>query len=179
MRPPKSLPVCLATLATLLPASALAASTPSPAGSGRTSRHALLSSHELWATIDVCSAVDQPDTVGIRGSMPGDGQAQDTMFMSFRLQYMDVADKLWVNLAGASSKFIAVGTGSAARQGGWSFQLVPVPGKPAFTLRGVVSFRWRKAAIVVDSVTRPTSAGRHSLAGADPAGFSATTCLVG
>jgi hypothetical protein len=175
---PRSLLVYVVTLATLLPAQALAASTPSPEG-GRASRHALLSSHELWATIDVCSAADQPDTVGIRGSMPGDGQARDKMYMSFRLQYMDVAGKRWVNLAGASSKFIAVGAGSAARQGGWSFQLVPVQGKPAFTLRGVVSFRWRKGASVLDSVTRPTTAGRHSLAGADPAGFSAATCLVG
>jgi hypothetical protein len=174
----KSVLVSLATLA-MLPAQALAASTSPRSASTRASKHALLSSHELWATIDVCSAADQPDTVGIRGSMPGDGQTRDRMYMSFRLQYMDVAGKRWVNLAGASSKFVAVGAGSAARQGGWSFQLVPVPGKPAFALRGVVSFQWRVGAGVIASVSRPTTAGRHSLAGADPAGFSAATCLVG
>jgi hypothetical protein len=27
--------------------------------------------------------------------------------------------------------------------------------------------------------SRPTSAGRESLAGADPAGFSTATCLIG
>ena len=28
---------------------------------------------ELWATVDVCNAPRHPDTIGIRGSMPGDG----------------------------------------------------------------------------------------------------------
>jgi hypothetical protein len=139
----------------------------------------LLGSHELWATIDVCSPADQPDTVGIRGSMPADGVAHDRMYMSFRLQYMAPNAKQWINLAGASSKFIPVGSASAARQGGWSFQLVPVPGNPAFTLRGVVSFQWRKGGSVLETISRPSSAGRHSLAGADPVGFSAASCLVG
>ncbi len=37
------------------------------------SQHSLLHSRELWATVDVCNPKDQPNTVGIRGSMPGDG----------------------------------------------------------------------------------------------------------
>jgi hypothetical protein len=179
MRTSKRLLLSLAALVALLPVQALASSPAAAAGARRTSKQALSSSHELWATINVCSAADQPDTVGIRGSMPGDGQTHDRMFMSFRLQYMDPAGKRWVNLTGASSQFIPVGTASAARQGGWSFQLIPVPGKAAFTLRGIVSFQWRNGASVLDSFTRPTSGGRHSLAGADPSGFSTASCLVG
>jgi hypothetical protein len=143
------------------------------------SKHSLLASTQLWATIDVCNPPDQPDTVGIRGSMPGDGQAGQIMFMRFRLQYM-ASSKHWVDLTTeAGSGWVAVGHAKATRQAGRSFQLVPVPGKPAFMLRGVVSFQWRRGATVVSSVSRPTSGGRQSLAGADPAGFSSATCSIG
>jgi hypothetical protein len=158
----------LAGLASVSPASALAVT-----------RHSLLHSRELWATIDVCSPSDQPNTVGIRGSMPGDGVAHDKLYMRFRLQY-EAATKHWVDLArGADSGFVFVGPASSARQAGRSFQLVPVAGKPAFMLRGVVSFQWRRGEHVVHAVSRPTSADHQSLAGADPAGFSAATCVTG
>lgn len=168
---------------TLLALLALAAvpATPALAASRRPARsalaRALLRSPELWATIDVCNPTDQPYTVGIRGSMPGDGQARERMYMSFRLQYLNTATNRWVDLSSAASSFVAVGSGASARQGGRSFQLVP--GKAAFTLRGVVGFQWRRGATVLLSTSRPTSAGRKSLAGADPAGFSAATCPIG
>jgi hypothetical protein len=166
--------LCVATTATTLAASASA-----KAGKPSTLERALLHSHELWATIDVCNPADQPDTVGIRGSMPGDKRAGDKMYMSFRLQYMS-ASKQWVNLASsASSGFVAVGTGASSRQGGTSFELKPVAGKPAATLRGVVDFEWRHGKTIVVSATEPTAAGHKSLAGADPADFSAATCMIG
>ncbi len=140
---------------------------------------ALLHSHELWATIDVCSPPDQLNTIGVRGSMPGDKRAADRMYMSFRLQYMS-ASRQWVNLgSSASSGFVAVGSGASARQGGTSFALKLVSGRPAVTLRGVVDFEWRRGRTVLVSGTEPTSAGRMSLAGADPAGYSAATCVIG
>jgi hypothetical protein len=173
--PRRRLLAALAASGLLLPAQALASSTPKHAGRSALA-HALLTSRELWATIDVCSPTDQPYYVGIRGSMPGDGQSRDRMYMSFRLQYLDSATGHWVNLAGANSSFVAVGAARAARQGGRSFQLVP--GKAAFTLRGVVDFQWRRGSTVLQSTARPTTAGHHSLAGADPAGFSAATCPI-
>jgi hypothetical protein len=143
-------------------------------------KHSLLQSTQLWATIDVCNPADQPDTVGVRGSMPGDGQNGQVMYMRFRLQYMNTSTKHWVDLTTeAGSGFVAVGRAKATRQAGRSFQLVPVPGKPAFMLRGVVSFQWRRGSTVVTSTSRSTTAGRKSLAGADPAGFSAATCSIG
>jgi hypothetical protein len=185
MVPSKSLLAFLAATATLAPASAPAASSalsvsgPAKAGRPSTSERALLHSHELWATIDVCNPADEPDTVGIRGSMPGDKHAGDKMYMSFRLQYLS-ASKQWVDLSsGASSGFVAVGSGASARQGGTSFELKPVPGKPAVTLRGVVDFEWRHGKTIVTSGAEPTSAGHKSLAGADPADFSAATCVLG
>lgn len=140
----------------------------------------LLRSRLLWATIDVCNATDQPDTIGIRGSMPGDHAAHDTMFMRFRLQYMNTTTKAWVDLTkGAAEAYTNVGTGASARQAGRSFQLNPVAGQPAFTLRGVVNFEWRRHGTILAQASRATSAGRVSLAGSDPEGFSAATCLIG
>jgi hypothetical protein len=144
------------------------------------SKHALLASRQLWATIDVCNPSDAPDTVGIRGSMPGDGKSNEVMYMRFRLQYLDASTKRWLDLTTeAASGFVAVGRAKSTRQAGRSFQLIPVPGKPAFALRGVVSFQWRRGATVVLSASKPTTAGRQSLAGADPPGYSAATCSIG
>jgi hypothetical protein len=180
---PKSLSALLVALATLLPTGASALGASASAAAENTvvsSKHSLETSRQLWATIDVCNAKDQPDTVGIRGSMPGDGQPHETMYMSFRLQYLDNATKAWVDLAnGAAPTFVAVGPAKAARQAGRSFQLVPVAGKPAVELRGVVDFQWRRGSTVVHAISRPSTAGHESLAGADPAGFSAATCPIG
>jgi hypothetical protein len=170
-------PLSLAALAVVLPTPAFGASA-SHAKTVRSKRS--LVQAQLWATIDVCNPYDQPDTVGIRGSMPGNGQSGVSMYMRFRLQYQDSATKRWVDLSnGATPSFVSAGGGKSARQAGRSFQLVPVPGKPAFVLRGVVSFQWRRGTTVVESLSRSTTAGHQSLAGADPAGFTAATCSIG
>lgn len=149
------------------------------AGRRRASERALLRSHALWATIDVCGPADQPDTVGVRGSMPGDGHRHDRMYMSFRLQYRDASGH-WLDVSsGASSSWVAVGAGGSPRQGGTSFELKPATGRPAVTLRGVVDFQWRRGKRVLASAARSTSASHRSLAGADPKGFSAATCVIG
>jgi hypothetical protein len=168
-------------LTVLVMSAAASASTPGSAKTPKPTQRerALLSSHELWATFDVCDPPNEPNTVGIRGSMPGDGQSNQKMFMSFRLQYMN-AHKLWVDVAGtASPSFVAVGSAAAARQGGATFDLKPVNGQPPVTLRGVVDFEWRHGKAVVLSATRTSTTGHKSLAGADPANFSAETCVIG
>lgn len=170
----------LATIAAAFAAPASASTPPSAKTSKPTAmERKLLSSRELWATIDVCDPADEPNTVGIRGSMPGDGHAGEKMYMSFRLQYMNAREQ-WVDVAsGASSSFVAVGSGAAARQGGATFDLKPVNGQPPVTLRGVVDFQWRHGKTVKLSATRTSSVGHKSLAGADPANFSAATCVIG
>jgi hypothetical protein len=177
-----ALTLCCALTLTLI--SAMLASSAEAVNTGKratraVNTNALLRSRLLWSTIDVCNAPDQPNTVGIRGSMPGDHQAHDKMYMRFRLQYVDAATKTWADLSKASAGYAAVGSGATARQAGRSFQLNPVAGQPAFTLRGVVNFQWRHGATVLAEASRATSAGRDSLAGSDPAGFSAASCLIG
>ncbi len=176
MLPSKRLLIGAVIAAALAPTPALATGTRKT----NTLERELLHSHELWATIDVCDPAKKPNTVGIRGSMPGDGHARDGMYMSFRLQYLDSATKSWVNLAsGASSGFVPVGSGASARQGGTSFVLKAVAGKPAVTLRGVVDFQWRRGKTILVSGAEATLAGHLSLAGADPANYSAATCVIG
>jgi hypothetical protein len=173
---PTTATLLILALALLVPALSASAKPPSTRRSG-VNGPALRRSEQLWATIDVCNPGDQPDTVGIRGSMPGDGQPHDTMYMHFRLQYMSTRDKRWVDLSnGAQNGFVALGSAKAARQTGWSFRLAS--GQPMFQLRGVVTFQWRHGATVVYSLSRPTTAGHHSLAGADPRSFSAAVCTL-
>jgi hypothetical protein len=173
----------LMALYTVMAAPALARASRAPvsrarAGTAVASAHSLLTSRELWSTIDVCNTPDQPDYIGIRGSMPGDGRSRDRMYMRFGLQYMNTATKHWVDVKNPTASFIDVGSGKSARQGGVSLLVPPVAGKPAFTLRGVVSFQWRRGPTVVATASRATTAGRQSKSGADPAGFSAAVCQI-
>jgi hypothetical protein len=177
MRPVREIPATLAAVSVLVLAPAIAASAAKPQPKQAVSSHALRTSEELWATIDVCDPPDQADTVGVRGSMPGDGQPHDTMYMHFRLQYMNTTTKHWVDLAnGAEAGYITAGSAKTARQTGWSFKLAG--SQPTFELRGVVTFQWRRGTAVVESFSRPTTAGHRSLAGADPPSYSAATCSV-
>ena len=171
--------------AALLPAIALTALAAPPATAAATlgSRvrgHSLLSSRELWATVDVCNPAQEPDTVGIRGSMPSDGHEKDVMYMRFQLEYLDTKSDVWsVPAQGADSGYILVGVAKSGRQGGSSLQLSPPQkGQPGYTMRGLVTFQWRRAGRVVHEATRTTSAGHTNVARADPAGYSAAACTI-
>ncbi len=135
-------------------------------------------SRELWATIDVCNSPKQPNTVGIRGSMPGDGKPTDKLYMSFGLEYLDAVNQ-WAALPSSSSGWVLVGAGSSsARQSGWSFTLKPPQGRGKFVLRGMVGFRWMRSGHQFAHATLPTTAGRKALVGAEPEGFSAAKCSL-
>lgn len=131
----------------------------------------------LWATVDVCNPPDQRYTVGIRGSMPSDGQAHDKMYMRFRLQRLDPTGQRWVDVPGAASAYLAMGSAKGGAEAGQSFTLVR-PAGAAFILRGVVGFQWRHGSKVLDTVSRPTKSGHVSQTGADPPKFSAATCRI-
>jgi hypothetical protein len=166
----------------LIPAGVLATSGPpsgTPAGPATPLTPA--QRHELWATVDVCNAADDPPhTIGIRASAPGvDGDAHEEMYIRFRLQHLEAAEDRWVNLSdGADSGFVLVGPAKTARQYGWLFVLKPAAGAHPLTLRGVVTFQWRSGTTISQTLSRPTTAGHRSLAGADPPGFSEATCLL-
>jgi hypothetical protein len=155
----------------------VAALAPSASARASTVPAALRHSRNLWATIDVCNPADQHDAVGIRGSMPGDGNRDDRLYMRFRLQRLDSSSHQWIDISGASSPYVYAGSAKSARQAGRSFVLVP-PDHEAFVLRGVVSYQWRHGGAVTAALSRATSAGHESLAGADPPGYSAAECRI-
>jgi hypothetical protein len=141
------------------------------------SMHALERSRALWGTVDVCNPKDQPNTIGIRGSMPGDRHSKDTVYMRFRVQYQDPSSHRWIDVArGADSGLVKVGSAAVTRQDGQSFRFAAA-GQP-FTLRGYVTFQWRRGSSVLGTISKPTDAGHHSLAGADPKNYSAATCRI-
>jgi hypothetical protein len=140
-----------------------------------------LDSARLWATVNVCDSVGHPDSIGIRGSMPGLGNRAVGLFMRFRVQYLAQGTSEWRNLVpGGDSGFVAVGTGRArARQFGQTFTITPPrAGQGPYVLRGLVSFEWRKGDVVLRRARRRTTAGHPNTAGADPPGFSAATCEI-
>jgi len=132
----------------------------------------------LWATIDICNTAAHPDTIGIRASMPGTGDKQETMYMSFIVEYHSTTGDWHRFASGGQAGYTAIGDASAGtRQAGQDFEL-----KPAFSstqmLRGVVLYEWRLNGKVVSSTVRATSPGHDPAAGADPPGFSAAYCTI-
>jgi hypothetical protein len=150
-----------------------------PAGAHRLSADAAQARHakssELWATVNLCNTASHPDTIGIRGSMPGDGHRHDTMYMRFVVQNYDTSAHKWQNIGtSADSGFVLVGSAGPTRQAGHSFGFKPTT--TPYTLRGLVEFQWHRASHTLRTVTVPTTGGHTSLAGAEPKGFSAATC---
>lgn len=144
--------------------------------SARGHAHTVLKSRLLWATVNACSPPGHHNTVGVRGSMPGDGQASEQMYMRFRVQYRRYGR--WINVPRSISKWVGVGGAHVlTRQSGRSFQLTPTMGS-SFLLRGNVEFQWRRGARVVRHAVVRTTAGHRSTAGADPPGYSAATCQI-
>jgi hypothetical protein len=131
----------------------------------------------LWATVNVCDTESQPDTIGIRGSMPGTGRQADRMYMRFTVQFQ-ASDGTWRPLSsGGMSRWQFVGRGTwEVRQSGYSFQVDPPEG--SVRLRGVVRFEWRRGSRVVRREVRATEAGHRSTAGADPRDWSRAVCVV-
>jgi hypothetical protein len=137
-----------------------------------------------WATVNVCDTASNPDTIGVRGSMPGligSHPPATEMFMRFQVQY-ERDDGSWRLLSsGGDSGFIDAGRARTrgSRQAGHSFRLSPPRAGNVYTLRGLVTFEWRaKDGTVVRRARRRTTAGHRSTAGADPTGFSAAECTI-
>jgi hypothetical protein len=166
----------LSILALLGCGSAAAAGT-APRGRASTGSTGLLGSPLLWATVDVCKSSGGGGTVGLRGSMPGTGNANEQMYMFFSLQYRK-RNGDWTYLSGAHSGLLDVGSSEfRSRQAGIDFQISPST-RSKTVLRGTVRFDWRLGGSVLHTTTVTTSDGHHAQAGASPAGFSAAHCTI-
>lgn len=136
------------------------------------------SKDRLWATVNVCDTEKNPDTIGLRASMPGTGDRKVRMFLRFRVEYFVARDEEWKSVRrGGDSGWISVGSARfVARQSGRSFEFSPTAGN--ILLRGRVSYEWRRGKKVIKRAVRRTQAGHTSSAGSDPTGFSAAECLI-
>jgi hypothetical protein len=161
-----------AALFVALPAASVAAPPPDAVDAARDA--------QPWATVNVCDTVGHPDGIGIRGSMPGTGDRRDELFMRIQVQFRR-GDGRWARVGrAADSGFLDLGHGDArVRQAGRTFTIMPPDaGQPAFALRGLVTFEWRRDDTVVRRVRRLTGAGHPDTPGADPTDFSAATCSI-
>lgn len=141
-------------------------------------RRAVERSKDLWATVNICDTDRHPDRIGIRGSMPGIGR-RAKLFMRFRVQYIDRRDGKWHNISeNADTGWVKVGrTRRKVLEAGHTFKFLPPSDGGAHTLRGAVTFRWRKRGRTVEKVREITEGGHRSTT-ADPPGFSAAICRI-
>jgi hypothetical protein len=146
-----------------------------PAGAGAAKAR---SKPKLWATVNVCDTAKHPDTIGVRGSMPGIGR-RVRMFMRFQVEFFRESDGGWHALTTSGDlHFQFVGRGLARREGGRNVTVKTPPAGSSYRLRGRVTFEWRRGQEIVRRAVRYTQAGHPGTTGADPSRFSAAECRV-
>ncbi len=159
---------------------ALAPGTVTTTAAKKPKRTNLKTSPDLWATINVCDTAKHPNTVGVRGSMPGLGNRRSHLALRITVQYKSKTDGKWHNGgAGADSGWKPIG--STLRQvieSGQDFTFKPPTDGGSHLLRGSVRFRWSRSGKVITMRRRVTEAGHKTTAGADPKGYSATQCEI-
>ena len=132
----------------------------------------------LWATVNVCDTERNPDTIGIRARMPGDGTRR-RMYMRFRTQFYSQDDFSWkyVREGGASPWVLAGSARFAFKETGYELQFYAPAAWQSYMLRGVVEFQWRRGSRVINRKRKFTEDG-HRTRGADPKGFSDARCRI-
>jgi hypothetical protein len=150
---------------------------------------------ELWATVNICDTANNPDSMGIRASMPGNGTDQ-RMWMRFTAEYWSRARQAWTAVSGTGvSPWVYAGSAQyGRRQAGWTFAFSEPPEGVTFTMRAQVEFEWRAREVpaskrlklgrrstarrLIRSEIRPTETGVRGVHGGDPAGTSKAMCLI-
>ena len=134
---------------------------------------------DLWATINVCDTPAQDNIMGVRASMPGDGE-HTRMYMRFVAQYYDRAHQLWNDVTGSGvSKWRLVGSGIyARRQSGYTFAFDPMTPGQTYVLRGAVDFKWTKGRRIVRTAHVLTKGGHPNTTGAEPTTYSSALCEI-
>ena len=142
-------------------------------------------SPDLWATVNICDTAMNPNTIGIRASIPGNGK-NHRMYMRFEAQFFDRTKNRFVP-SGSSSKWTYVGSARfRSVQFGFSFAFGQPPAGEQFVFRGKVDFRWRKwtrrrgarRLVTVMRRSRITRAGFSGVEGGDPPGRSEALCVI-
>jgi hypothetical protein len=129
----------------------------------------------LWATVNICDTHKHPNTIGVRGRMPGNGDSSQNMFLKAVLQQRKSGK--WVYLKNGSSPWLKAGNAKFSwGENGWNFVFKLTKGQ-SLKLRGQVKYQWRKNGKVVRSGARFTTSG-HPSSHSDPEGYSAADCTL-
>lgn len=145
----------------------------------------------LWATVNICDTVKHPNQMGVRGSMPGTGNA-GKMFIRFTAEYFDAGHNKWTTVKGTGvSPWVLAGSSKLKhRQAGYTFNFdAPDPPGSTFILRSTADFKWTERrrvskhskkfhTVVVKRRRAITSSGHPETLGADPADFSSGVCQI-
>lgn len=133
----------------------------------------------LWATVNVCDTELRPNMMGVRASMPGDGQ-RTRMYMRFSAQYFNRPRQAWMDVRGSAvSRWILVGSGIyERREKGYTFGFKAPANGRSYVMRGVVEMEWRKSGRAVRTARVTTRGGRGDTPGADPEGYSKSLCEI-
>jgi hypothetical protein len=132
-----------------------------------------------WATVNACDSAGQPNVMGVRASLPGDGSNAE-MFVRFTAQWHDNAQKAWLPVRGAAtSPWLPAGSARyLARQAGWNFAFDPPASGGVFLLRAVAELQWRLGGTVVRSASLVTASSMAAVMEGDPAGTSLASCTI-
>lgn len=135
---------------------------------------------DLWATVNICDTANNPNVLGIRASMPGNGTAQ-TMWMRFRASYYDRGTQTWRAVGGnAVSPWINLGSAKPrSRQSGVKFRITPPSPSTTHVVRGLVQFQWRRKNGSVARRAKEKTLSRHPTGRhGDPPGYSQGLCEI-
>jgi hypothetical protein len=131
----------------------------------------------LWATVNVCDTAKQPNKMGVRARMPGNGR-RGKMYMRFTAQFRDEDGWKRVEGKGRSPWLFAGRSIYRYRESGFTFSFgAPAAGR-TYLMRGVVDFQWRNRDDEIVTRARRVTEGGHPTRGADPKRFSAARCRV-
>ena len=152
-------------------AAGLAAATAAPA--------ATTTPKGLWATINICDTETSPNDMGVRASIPGDGD-HTRMYIRITPQYYDRPNQTWSGVKGyPSSGWIYAGSGLYKRaERGFTFEFDAPQNGATLLLRGAVDFKWVKKHHTVRTFHLVTKGGHPGTVGADPKDYSAPVCNI-
>jgi hypothetical protein len=182
------------------PAGGLAIAT---ARSGRRTAEVDSEDRPFWATVNVCDTENQPNALGVRASVPGNG-TDERIYARYTAQWWSAAAQEWKTVGGSGmTDWIFLGTADmTSRQAGWTFRFVQPPQGTTYVMRGVVELQWRdlvqaarksrrarksrghrrarraQRVAVVRERTLLTETGKKGVQGGDPAGLSKAMCLI-
>jgi hypothetical protein len=130
-------------------------------------------SNALWATVNICDTKKFPNTLGVRGQMPGLGFGS-SLSIDIQVDFFDKTQKRFAPVPSATMKIPLGRVASGLQQGGATFTFQPHTG----LLSATVEFQWMRAGKVLAHTTRRATGGHTAADFGNPPHFSAAQCTI-